>query len=463
MVATRSQEPVVTNGGLDDSVTANGNPKEEVRKRKAADEQEVTKIGEARKRKKRADFFERTPDQKRDSQMNDGSVTQGARQSLSPESMQESEDSVDFHASPKAVESPDTSAIDTSEDVSLEPEEQRILSADEVDKVASKPEVAVVVQTQVKQPEFQENIGVGPLAPAKGKSKSLKTSEASTTIPHHPETPSKSASEHKSTHKRFNSVEPEQPIATEEPAVTTTGLAVKEIDECSDSDAAPEITTLAAATSEVKASRSSAADAARTQKQQKRQKAKEHEESRRLQLKIQQAKSLKASRKEKRREDLAAAAMTSTPPLSMTPPPTASTTLKGSPVYDKISHHSRKMEIPKVLSMDILSSVPAVRPPTPPPEASSISHRPEKKSTCSDVQKQTNQRKHVILSAEKKPPKDIVKNGIRLRMLQEEGKRTLAPKAAKHSKMLREHWLSGRGAVERRPWGAAATGFVRAN
>ncbi|KAL6716920.1 hypothetical protein ACLMJK_004832 [Lecanora helva] len=50
-----------------------------------------------------------------------------------------------------------------------------------------------------------------------------------------------------------------------------------------------------------------------------------------------------------------------------------------------------------------------------------------------------------------KPPKDITKHGVKIRVLEERNS-VLPPKASVQGRAVREAWLMGRGAVERRRW-----------
>jgi U3 small nucleolar RNA-associated protein 16 len=108
---------------------------------------------------------------------------------------------------------------------------------------------------------------------------------------------------------------------------------------------------------------------------------------------------------------------------------------------------SAKASLPILLPEEILAAEPVVRPPTPP---SSINETAIKK-------------KQKFLDAESRPPKDIKRGNVRIRVLQEE-RSILPPKASQTSKALRESWLAGRQGfkgnivVPRRKLGG---GFVR--
>ena len=451
MVATRSQEPLVANDGLDDTVTANGTPREGP-KRKKDDDGGFSKAEEARKRRKTAaDFLDDTSEEKRISKDTPDS-TKGWRQSLIPTSTHRSSEEPN-NPQLGIRGNPDSSTPSTTDDISLDPEQRRPLSVNEIDNMASKLNVAVIVDPHQRQPEIDKNICTSLSEGPEVLSEPSQLSHALDGFPSPRTSQANVLSQLKSTHQRFNSVEPELPTITRQPYPIDINTGKQSDGNESDSDAAPEITTLFAATAEAQASRSLAADASRRQQDQKRQRMREREESRKLQVQEQKTKALKKLKKQQKRNDLAIATEATIQSTSQSPPLTASTTLKGSPEYDKFGPYKKKIEIPKVLPMDILSSVPAVRPPTPLPDTIS----------SQAVNGKTPQRKHSILVPRIKRPKDVIREGKIVRILEgNEVKMTLAPKANQESRMIRERWLSGRGAIERRPWGGAAKSFVRA-
>lgn len=108
---------------------------------------------------------------------------------------------------------------------------------------------------------------------------------------------------------------------------------------------------------------------------------------------------------------------------------------------------SAKASLPILLPEEILAAKPVVRPPTPP----------------SSTDKTTIKKKQKFLDVESRPPKDIKRGNVRIRVLQEE-RSILPPKASQTSKALRESWLAGRQGlkgnivVPRRKLGG---GFVR--
>ena len=431
MVATRSQEPVPTNDGLDDSFTANGTPKVVSKKRKIK-EGSNSKVSDARKRRKSAsDFFEATPDSIEHSE------TAVLSQPTKAKGM-------------GALENP------ASDEVSLDPVEQHVLTADEVNEVKAKPEVSVVVSPQADSSDAGQEAHT---TPEDGKTNMADIPKSTGSSILHTEAqvpPSKTSPRHAATHKRFDSTEPEEVtlLSAREPTrVETSGGHDDDNASDSDSDAAPETTTLTAATAEAQASTDLAVKAIKKQEHDKRQKAKDRENAQRLHRQKVEAKAARKANRARKREQLAAAMDLHTPPKSESSPPATLMTLKGSPTHDDRGDFAMVAEIPKVLPMEILSSVPEVRPPTPPLET----------VDNNGTNMQTIQRKQMSLNTTRKRPKDVIKGGVRMRVLSEgEGKGTLAPRADKQSKSIREHWLGGRGVVERRPWGATVKSFVRA-
>ncbi len=83
--------------------------------------------------------------------------------------------------------------------------------------------------------------------------------------------------------------------------------------------------------------------------------------------------------------------------------------------------------LPTLLPDEILALEPTKRPPTPPPA-----------ETTTHVSK-----RHKFFSAGEKPPKDLVRGNVRVRVLDNPSSH-LAPKAGKGSKSLKEGWLAGR-------------------
>ena len=431
MVATRSQEPIPTNDGLDDSFTANGTPKVVSKKRKIK-ERSNSKVSDARKRRKSAsDFFEAAPDSIEHSETGELS------QPINAKSLGASDNLV-----PKKV--------------SLDPVEQHVLTADEVNEVKAKPKVSVVVSQQADASNANQEVHTS-LEDSKKYMADISQSADSDAVPAEAQVaPSKTSPGNAITHKRFDSTEPEEvtPASIQGPTtLRSPGAHDDDNASDSDSDAAPETITLTAATAEAQASTDLAVKAIKKQEDHKRQKVKERENAQRLHRQKVEAKAARKAKRASRREEIAIAVDLHTPPTSQSPPPTTSTTLKGSPTHEDRGGSTMVTEIPKVLPMEILSSVPEARPPTPPLEALSHTH----------TNVQTIPRKQTPMSTTRKRAKDVIKGGVRIRVLSDgAGNGTLAPRADKQSKNIRERWLSGRGVVERRPWGGTAKGFARA-
>ncbi|KAL8936366.1 MAG: hypothetical protein Q9216_004972 [Gyalolechia sp. 2 TL-2023] len=110
---------------------------------------------------------------------------------------------------------------------------------------------------------------------------------------------------------------------------------------------------------------------------------------------------------------------------------------------------SSQAVLPDFLPDEILAAEPMVRFPTPSPEPRLVKAPINKKQR--------------FLEEKSRPPKDVRRGNVRIRVL-EERQATLAPKVSKSSQMIRESWLAGRlGAkgrvvMERRKMGG---GFVR--
>ncbi|KAH0556510.1 hypothetical protein GP486_005600 [Trichoglossum hirsutum] len=119
------------------------------------------------------------------------------------------------------------------------------------------------------------------------------------------------------------------------------------------------------------------------------------------------------------------------------------------PVYTEAnSRLSTKSSLPALLPEEILSAVPAVRPPTPPLE------REEQKQ-------QPSVGKHKIFGD--RPPKDMKSGPFSIRVLESTSK-SLAPRVGRVSSSVKQRWLAGRpgrngrGGIERRKVGG---GFLR--
>ncbi|KAI9826404.1 MAG: hypothetical protein M1832_000321 [Thelocarpon impressellum] len=100
--------------------------------------------------------------------------------------------------------------------------------------------------------------------------------------------------------------------------------------------------------------------------------------------------------------------------------------------------------LPELLPDELLAMVPAVRPPTPPPGPAEMTKE---------------SKRHRFFTADEKPPKDIRRGNVRVRIL-ETSSHHLTPKGDKRSKSIKESWLAGRrgrggaeGSYERRKVG----------
>ena len=111
-------------------------------------------------------------------------------------------------------------------------------------------------------------------------------------------------------------------------------------------------------------------------------------------------------------------------------------------------HHLSSSNLPALLPEEILLAEPTTRPPTPPLEREGQEHHQPP-------------RKHEIFT--EKPPKDVMRGPITVRVL-EPANKVLAPKVVKASSSIKQSWLAGRPgrnghpSVERRKVGG---GFLR--
>lgn len=124
-----------------------------------------------------------------------------------------------------------------------------------------------------------------------------------------------------------------------------------------------------------------------------------------------------------------------------------SVNVQGSP--DQVdSKPTVKGPLSLLLPDELLNAEPIIRPPALPPNA------PPSLSTVA--------RRRKLLERDSKPPKDIQRGALKVRVLSSD-QGYLPPKASKESKTLRESWLTGhrgpRGGIERRKIGGR---FVRA-
>ncbi|KAI9823794.1 MAG: hypothetical protein M1819_001141 [Sarea resinae] len=193
-------------------------------------------------------------------------------------------------------------------------------------------------------------------------------------------------------------------------------------DEDEDEDEAPEAVTLAAGMETAQAKATEAAKAAQRQEQAIKKKRQERD----LRLK-QQAESSKRTKKRK----LESTEPSNETPLDVTP---------DAPIPNMTSRSA----LPALLPDELLAAEPVIRPPTPDAEPGSRRRK----------------QNHKLFATEEKPPKDVRRGGVNVRVL-EVGQNRLPPKGSKTSKSIKESWLSGRGrhgVVERRKMGG---GFLR--
>ncbi|KAL8916699.1 MAG: hypothetical protein Q9208_008346 [Pyrenodesmia sp. 3 TL-2023] len=113
---------------------------------------------------------------------------------------------------------------------------------------------------------------------------------------------------------------------------------------------------------------------------------------------------------------------------------------------------AKTKQLPALLPDEILAAAPVPRLPTPSPEPAEPA-----------LAKAPMNRRQRFLEERPKPPKDVRKGNVRIRVLEDRGA-ILPPKVSKQSQSIRESWLAGRpGAkgkamIERRKMGG---GFVR--
>lgn len=245
------------------------------------------------------------------------------------------------------------------------------------------------------------------------------TQEIETTVP----TPNPP----KSTHKRFDSVEPE-PFQPQPRETKQDEKAPNDNLPDSSDDEAPE--TVTASTGQAHALNAALEQSKAAAQLKKERKLKRQERDARLKEQAKTAKKAnKADITPKRSKPKAAAEETINTP---TPNPIPQIPKKP------------KQPLPALLPDHILAEEPPIRPLIPLPLPTSKAMPNLKKR---------------FLDLEQKPPKDIKKGGVRIRVLQE-GNGRLPPKASQQGRAVREAWLMGRGTVERRKTRGQG-GFVR--
>ncbi|MCJ1243537.1 hypothetical protein MMC30_000734 [Trapelia coarctata] len=228
----------------------------------------------------------------------------------------------------------------------------------------------------------------------------------------------------KPTHKRFGSEEPvigsDQPFL-QDAQTRSLDTAMKNADaseEGSDNgDDVPEVVTVSAGLNQVRSAAAEAAKAVEIQslaKKEKRQKRDAH-------LK-EQAATAKKHRKPHANERLSPGGEARLPNGNPDTDPEAHNTR---PKPQTKQSFKRSGPLPALLPDAILAAEPVIRPPTPPAIVMAIS---SKKQRFTDT--------------DPKPPKDIKKGPIKVRVL-EDNKSALPPRASKVSKNLKESWLAG--------------------
>ncbi|KAL8676860.1 MAG: hypothetical protein Q9186_006667 [Xanthomendoza sp. 1 TL-2023] len=223
-----------------------------------------------------------------------------------------------------------------------------------------------------------------------------------------------------SRHKRFGSEETDStPLMLQPNPLRTRELhtqrAVKDTESDSSEDEAPEILTQASAQQKAHLTSAEAIKAADSQRAIEKQKRRNRD---RL-LKSQAKPTKQAERVDFGDKDLEAF-MDDDNTTRQSPP----SVTRGQP------KRPSKDTLPVLLPDEILAAEPMVRLPTPPP-----SQR--------EVARATVNTKRRFLDQTSKPPKDIQKGNLRIRVL-EDRRKVLPPKVSKSSQLIRESWLAGR-------------------
>lgn len=245
------------------------------------------------------------------------------------------------------------------------------------------------------------------------------THEIKTTVP--PPDPSQS------THKHFDSAEPEPFQPQPQEAQQNEEAPNANQPESSDNEA-PE--TVTASTGQAHALTAALEQSKAAAHLKKERKLKRQERDARLK---QQAKAAKKAHKADKT------------PKPSKPQATINETINTpTPTPNPQPPHKTKHPLPALLPDHILAEEPPLRPLLPPPLPNSKPFPNLKKR---------------FLDLEQKPPKDIKKGGVKIRVLQE-GNGRLPPKASQQGRAVREAWLMGRGMVERRKMRGQG-GFVR--
>ena len=244
-----------------------------------------------------------------------------------------------------------------------------------------------------------------------------------------------------SQHKRFDIEEvdsaPLFPTADDSHAVkNNNGDRHEDTEGESSNDDAPETITQSAGLEKARSAAAEAAKAAEAQRALIKQKRREHNSLLKFQIKATERRAEQNKPKDIGPEQTTADERRS----QVSPPP-----------LDMASglQWSSKDPLPALLPDELLAAEPMYRLPTPSPEPI--------------VTKALVNKKQRFLEETSKPPKDVRKGNVRIRVLEEKQGR-LAPKVSKSSQVIRESWLAGRpGAkgrvmMERRKMGG---GFIR--
>ncbi|MCJ1389181.1 hypothetical protein MMC18_002036 [Xylographa bjoerkii] len=224
----------------------------------------------------------------------------------------------------------------------------------------------------------------------------------------------------KATHKRFGSEEPQAPLdlpsndAIQDYILNGDSPKKVEIESQDESeDDSPEVVTVSAGLTQARTAAAEAARAAETQSLAR----KEKRRARDAHLKEQAATSKRGRRS---RGERPSGLDDATSNLD------ASTAAKSKPSTAGGKSTSKRTDaIPDFLPADVLAAEPVIHPPTPPRFVTIV-----------------NPRKRKFLDADPKPPKDLKRGSVTVRIL-EENKSTLPPRSSKLSKSLKESWLAG--------------------
>ncbi|KAL8691358.1 MAG: hypothetical protein Q9218_003402 [Villophora microphyllina] len=244
-----------------------------------------------------------------------------------------------------------------------------------------------------------------------------------------------------SRHKRFGSEDPQYIPLVPYPKSSVSQISDpskidEEVQEASSEDEAPEVVTQATGLEKARFTAAEAAKAVEAQRAVEKQKRKERDRLLKTQSKAPKKQPKEADPLDKQHRT----SSDDDTPDQIPPSPLASS--------DQVDW-TNKRPLPDLLPEEILAAEPPTRLPTPPPRDNLV--------------KVPTNKKRRFLEESNKPPKDIKKGNVRIRVL-DDRKSILPPKVSKASQMIRETWLAGRkgprgrGLIERRKVGA---GFIR--